>query len=162
MKSLLGASPSVGMASGSASGCDAAWSLWPVFPGSAAGLQAVACLGLPSLKQAEALGVRKPSYLPATQMLFTPACQQNRTRCLCKAPGVGGTPSEGSSPPTAGRSTPCAERGRPQGGTRVLSRQLTRGTECAHKRPVRLKQTRCQHYKKGSKITGEKRRGCGD
>lgn len=76
-------------------------SLWPVFPGSAAVLQAVACLGLPSLKQAEPLGVRKPSYLPATQMLFTPACQPNGTRCLCKAPGVGGTPSEGSSTPNS-------------------------------------------------------------
>lgn len=48
-------------------------------------------------------------------------------------------------------------RGRPQGGTRVLSRQLMRGIECAHKRPVRLKQIRCQHYKKGSKIIGGKK-----
>lgn len=58
----------------------------------------------------------------------------------------------------------CAEWRSPEGPPgaaagwdQILSRQLMQGIECAHKRPVRLKQIRCQHYKKGSKITGEKK-----
>lgn len=160
LKSLLDASPSVDMASEVPPDVTPA----PVFVASLSRMgqqrpgsrrrasRQQASVGLPSFKQPEPLGVRKPSYLPAAQTAFAHvSIDPNGTRCLRKGPGDGGSPSEENNPTTSGCSTHRAERtsprspGRwPQGGTRVLSRQLTRGIECTQE-TVRLKQIRRQH-----------------